>query len=52
MNLSFTLASSGRISVKLMPGILVEIGLKELRMLSGRFSLGSQRSRWLGPPCR
>ena len=32
-----------------MPGTLVAIGLKTLRTLSGTFSLGSQRSRWLGP---
>ena len=38
--------------MKLTPGILVEMGLKALRMLSGTFSLGSHKSRWLGPPCR
>ena len=43
--LSFTFASSGKTSVKFTPGIFVEIFLNGLRMLSGRFSFGSHRSR-------
>ena len=39
-------------SVKETPGSLVGIALKTLRTLSGTLSLGSQRSRWLGPPWR
>src|SRR5271157_2161920 len=42
----------GRFSVTSMPGTLVAIFLKTLLTLSGTLSLGSQRSRWLGPPWR
>ena len=49
MNLSVICASLGRISVNLDARHLGAIGLKTLRTLSGTLSLGSQRSRWLGP---
>ena len=52
MNLSLICASLGKFSVNWMPGILVGIDLKALRTLSGTFSFGSHRSRWLGPPWR
>ena len=35
-----------------LPGVRVAIGRKTLRTRSGQFSLGSHRSRWLGPPWR
>src|SRR5215510_5516557 len=35
-----------------MPGILVLIGLNSPRILEGASGLGSQMSRWLGPPWR
>ncbi len=52
VNLSFTEASFGSSSVNWTPGTLVPIGLKTLLTLSGTLSLGSHRSRWLGPPWR
>jgi len=52
VNLSFTFASCGMISVKFTPGMRVGMGLNALRILSGTFSFGSQRSMCDGPPCR
>src|SRR6266568_3061332 len=52
VNLSFTCASFGRISVYLTPDSFVSIGLKIDLTLAGTLSFGSQRYRWLGPPCR
>src|SRR5947199_14265 len=52
VNLSFTFASRGSSSVNLTPGSLVSMALKLLLTLSGTPSLGSHRSRWLGPPWR
>ena len=50
VTLSLTWASFGISSVNLQPGTLVSMALKTLLTLAGTLSLGSQRSRWLGPP--
>src|SRR5687768_1860641 len=50
--LSRTLARLGITSLTPTPVSLVLMGLKSPRMLSGASGLGSQMSRWLGPPWR
>ena len=48
VTLSVTCASLGSVSQNWRPSVFVLIGLKTLFTLSGTFSSGSQRSRWLG----
>src|SRR5690348_2377422 len=52
MHLSICLASSGMVSLSRTPSTFVLIGLNSPRILLGASGLGSQMSRWLGPPWR
>src|SRR2546426_12594715 len=40
------------VSLNWMPGTFVLMGLNSPRTFEGAPGLGSQMSRWLGPPCR